>query len=488
MKTTRTLFYLTLVVVLFVSCAPKGNTLEPKRTVISGVVKNFTEETGVITVNYCDPLSNERKFAQNLSESNGYFQVEHDYTFSQNLTLSFARKFINIFVHPGDSIFVTIDANEDFKDGITFSGDNSELNKELFLWTDYSYPILNWDIQLEFNSPDELLASLKREFQKSKDSISAYSERENMSVFLKEWAYIDRKYIIANSLIDYYIEHSSSERTWDIFTDPIFDVFNDDNFHSNIFSIHADACMGALSRSDVEINRLISEKAYIPAIRLVIERLHNRAPEGIVREYMLFNYLKGAINQMPEIYDSVPEIKAAFSHDFFKKELEKIVLEKTKVQESAKIPVSASKLKGVLYLADGTPEELSDIKLLTHLAEKHKGKVLYIDVWATWCGPCKEEFNHTQPLHNYFKGKDVVFVYLCLGSNFDAWIPAIEQFKISGEHYFLDATASTLFMGENNLPGYPSYLIIDKNGGIDYSAPRPSNLEAAIKEIERLLK
>ena len=203
---------------------------------------------------------------------------------------------------------------------------------------------------------------------------------------------------------------------------------------------------------------------------------------------MLFNFLKGALNEMPEIYDSIPAIKVAFSQDFFRNELERIAKTNTTDEQKLKQSETTSQLKGIFYLANDTPEELSDIKLLNYLTEKHKGKVLYIDVWATWCGPCIEEFKSAQSLHNYFKDKDVVFINLCLASNSDTWKPSIEKHSIGGEHYFLDNNASTLFMGEHNLSGYPSYLIIDKTGGIHYSIPRPSNLESSIQKIESCLK
>ena len=170
----RKVFYLVLGSVLFFACSQDKSRLEPKRTVIAGVVKNFTDE--VVLINYCDYLSDERRFAPNLTESNGYFQTEHEYLFAQNLTIRFGNRFINLFVHPGDSVFVTIDANEvrqNFNSAVTFSGDNSKLNKELFPWHNYSSQLFNQNIpQFDNNaSPEDFLASIKREFDKAQDTI-----------------------------------------------------------------------------------------------------------------------------------------------------------------------------------------------------------------------------------------------------------------------------------------------------------------------------
>jgi thiol-disulfide isomerase/thioredoxin len=482
-----TVLCLILGMVFFISCSREKNGLEPKRTVIAGVVKNFSDEASALVVNYCNPLSDERRFAQNLIESNGYFQTEHEYVFAQDISIRFGNRFIMLFVHPGDSIFITIDANEmrhNFDNAVTFSGDRPELNREMFLWTNYAPRKLFQNIP-EFDShvsPEDFLASIKQEFDKGREFIKAYSERTDMSDFLKRWAYLEIKFVIAN----YASEYSHPEANmWDIFTSPIFDVFDENNFQTMYFDCHLSVCMNALIQSEVEISRLISEKKYIPAIRLTIEKLFEKAPKGVVRDMMLFWFLKGTISKLPNLYDSVPEIKTVFSQDFFNKELKKLS-EKNKTVR--KLSEEESVSNGLWYMSDGNPEKLPEVKILNFLAEKHHGKVLYIDVWATWCGLCFNEFKTAPALHKYFKDKDVVFVNLCLSStSVENWNHSIMTHNIDGENYFLDDNASQLFMGENNLKGFPSYLIIDKNKEVHDSAPRPSHLESAIQKITSLL-
>ena len=487
-KDFRKVFYLILGCFLFCSCSPKKQNLEPKRTVIAGVVKNFSDDASAVVVNYCNPLSDERRFAQNLIESNGYFQTEHEYVFAQDISIRFANRFIMLFVRPGDSIFITIDANEirhNFDNAVSFSGDNAELNREMFLWRNYSSAYFNQNIpQFENDAPPEdFLAKIKQEFDRAQDFIKSYSERVGMSDFLKKWAYIDHKFVIANFAMDY---NNPEANGWDIFTNSIFDVFDENNFQTMYFDPHLSVCLGALIRSEVEISRLMSEEEFIPAIRLTIEKMLEKAPKGVVRDMMLFNFLRGALGEIPELCDSIPEIKTVFSQDFFKKELEKL---SESTQIIVKSPEGGSVLSGVWYMENGNPEKLPDVKILNFLMEKYEGKALYIDVWATWCGPCYEEFKSAPALHKYFKDKDVVFVNLCLQSTtMENWKHAILTHNIEGANFFLDDNASQLFMGENNLRGFPSYLLIDKNGEMHYPAPRPSDLESAIQIIESCLK
>nr|WP_262496597.1 thioredoxin-like domain-containing protein [Nonlabens ulvanivorans] len=94
------------------------------------------------------------------------------------------------------------------------------------------------------------------------------------------------------------------------------------------------------------------------------------------------------------------------------------------------------------------------------------GKVIYIDNWATWCGPCKSEFKNASPaLHEKFKD-DVEFVYLCHQSKETGYLPSISKFKIAGKHYFLKEDQSRPIFKQINLEGFPTYTIINKNGDI----------------------
>jgi len=118
-----------------------------------------------------------------------------------------------------------------------------------------------------------------------------------------------------------------------------------------------------------------------------------------------------------------------------------------------------------------------------------KGRVVYVDVWATWCGPCVEEIPYAIELHKAFEGNDqVIFLNVSVDKDVDAWRSKLEKEKDwKGVHINL-SKAQIDSLGINyRVVGYPQYFIIDKDGRIiTAKAPRPSSNDVLKGEIQRL--
>ena len=120
-------------------------------------------------------------------------------------------------------------------------------------------------------------------------------------------------------------------------------------------------------------------------------------------------------------------------------------------------------------------ENISQHSSLNEIFKKYKGKVVYVDFWASWCGPCKSEMPNAAQLKEKLKGKDIVFVYLGYKDEKENWLAARKELDIVGEHYLLSskliAEANSVF----KITGIPHYVIIDKDGGIiEKKASRPT--------------
>jgi thiol-disulfide isomerase/thioredoxin len=129
---------------------------------------------------------------------------------------------------------------------------------------------------------------------------------------------------------------------------------------------------------------------------------------------------------------------------------------------------------------DGKKVALSDFK----------GKVVLVDVWATWCGPCKKEIPSLQKLEEEMKGTDVVFMSYSVDEQKDAekWKKMVDTEKLGGVQLMGDAAFKSSICVDYKINAIPRFMVFNKEGKIvTIDAPRPSNPELKTL-LEKLIK
>ena len=115
-------------------------------------------------------------------------------------------------------------------------------------------------------------------------------------------------------------------------------------------------------------------------------------------------------------------------------------------------------LNDVFISLEGKEVPLKDI------LEKHKGKKILIDVWASWCHDCLESLPVVKNIHEEYP--DAAYVYLSLDRNQEDWKNGVDRLKIEGNHYFMQSGWKGK-MGEFlELNWIPRFLVIDEEGKI----------------------
>lgn len=105
-----------------------------------------------------------------------------------------------------------------------------------------------------------------------------------------------------------------------------------------------------------------------------------------------------------------------------------------------------------------------------------RGKYVYIDMWATWCGPCKKEIPYLKELEEKFKGNNIHFVSISIDkpNKHDAWKEMVEEKELSGIQLY--AGEDVEFQMEYQINAIPRFILIDPQGNIvNANAPRPSS-------------
>lgn len=150
--------------------------------------------------------------------------------------------------------------------------------------------------------------------------------------------------------------------------------------------------------------------------------------------------------------------------------------------------------------------DLVDIKQL-------KGKYVFVDLWATWCVPCRKEFEFRQPLDELVKSfKDITLIYISLdeGNNLQKWTGIAQKYGLEGIHIIagkelqkdirdkvFNGTKANVFLPtefvlENNAVSgnsitIPRYFLLDKEGKVIHNdLPRPSNMKLLKDTLEKI--
>ncbi|MFC4723585.1 TlpA family protein disulfide reductase [Geojedonia litorea] len=107
-----------------------------------------------------------------------------------------------------------------------------------------------------------------------------------------------------------------------------------------------------------------------------------------------------------------------------------------------------------------------------------KGKYVYIDVWATWCGPCKREIPYLKEVETQFHGKNIEFVSTSIdvAKDHDKWDAMVRDMQLGGVQLFADNDWKSQFVTDYAIEGIPRFILVDPDGNIiSADAPRPSN-------------
>lgn len=120
--------------------------------------------------------------------------------------------------------------------------------------------------------------------------------------------------------------------------------------------------------------------------------------------------------------------------------------------------------------------------------ENFKGKYVYIDVWATWCAPCRDEIPSLKKLEEDFRGKNIEFVSISVDNkkDTDKWKNMVETEELAGQQLIASDSWKSPFIKGYGIRSIPRFILIDPEGiVIDSDAPRPSN-EDIITVFEKL--
>ena len=130
--------------------------------------------------------------------------------------------------------------------------------------------------------------------------------------------------------------------------------------------------------------------------------------------------------------------------------------------------------------------------ILRKILEPFKGRIVYLDIWGTWCGPCKEKLKESHFVKDQLKDYDIVYLYLANTSPEDSWKNVIKEYNLTGPncvHYNLPKDQQRAIEQFLKVDSFPTYKLIDKQGNIhDLHWQHTYDMKSFLETIDKLNK
>lgn len=466
---------------------------EEKPVFISGEITNFSSGGGDRTVKFIfyDLLSiDEEEIRVAQIDENNSFQLSFSVAYPQDFYLEYGRdNLVILFCSPGDSLFIKINAEYNSDDNRFITPIEGVSKQTNLLISEFlreipnkNYIYLNYNDAIESKLPLEYFDYIKEREKLYREFYDKFVSENQTTEIFKKWALDRLKYESFCDLFYYVWYHNDYKKSsFEIPKEYFAFLETYDMNDSEVISMkHADFLKEYKRYVTERIEKNLEKKfetAYeesgLAGAYALIGELIEKYSTGFTRDFLyastFFDLLAGkALEEFNLLYD-VEKI----SNNYFLK------------------TISTEHDKLINFLSNTNTESANILTLnsqsdiLKELLSKYSGKWIYIDFWATWCGPCLKEFDASKKIQQEWKDRDIVFVFLANRSSENVWKATIANKELSGEHILLTDDQYNVLASEFNINGIPHYVLIDKVGNIvSRNAPRPGDREQLIKLLE----
>ena len=437
---------------------------------ISGRI-DFSTGAKLSLLIYSDPIT----FQEIIHE----LEVNAQNNFELSLNLSepaigvfkYGKEKINVYLEPGDLMQIRFSGNN-FRQSLQFAGKGSAHNNYLKA-RDLKFFQMEKDARkqaesMKGNHYSQLLERIKtdkNDFLKSSKFSSQFSERFK---------------IFAQANIDYWCAYMRLNYPWEYgFANNMDGAMKMPKSYFNFLQLLPISIEGALPNANYVyfLDQFFDYQS---------EQIENKE---LTTNQLIEKYLKGE----PAAYFKAKKLSIACKRGKAKKEGENIkyFIENNSFEGyNDVLRLVYNEAKGLQVGMVAPNFTLSDIDGKEVKLSELKGKVVYLDFWATWCSPCLMQMKNSKGWKSKFSNKEVVFLYLSLDKNRTVWENFVRINGNQGIH--LIASGGDVYKSQiaklYKVKKLPAYFLIDKDGKIAFKPERGKNVTRVEDKIAELLR
>jgi len=454
----------TLITLTIISCSKQEKAID--YAVFSGKIENI--DGGKLTIR-----SSENKTIKE-------FVVNEDGTFGDTLqnielgyySLRYANESTQFYLSPGSNLNMTLNTKE-FDESIHYTGNGEAENN--FLVKKYlneeglgelrGYQYLGSLDEKTFLHKMDSIKQSENEFLDQQLGLNEAFKSNEKAAILYNWAYKLKQF----ELYKRFVTKDESFTVSDSYPDFEKDLnFEDEkllvlNNYKNYLNVYYSQKASDLAEKD-SIER---DLAFLQTVAKEVKSTE-------IKEQLLYGSAKYGITYTKELQNY---------YDFFMA---------NSIDEEHKSDIS-EKYNKLIKLSKGQPSpkftSYENFNGGETSLDDLKGKFVYVDVWATWCGPCKQEIPSLKKVEKEYHGKNIAFVSMSIDrkKDYDKWRAMVAEKELSGIQLYAPNDWSSDFVTDYGILGIPRFILIDPDGNIvNSNAPRPSSDEliALFNELE----
>lgn len=447
---------------------------------VSGQILNAPKNTHFKVIYFNNHIEYIERTAVNVSlDENGQFFAEFEWDKSGEASINVADEYSQTYLTPGDSLYITLDYDL-FDSTLHYEGRGNEANNFLATQTLHYYQkrayrhARNMDPFLYL----EYVDSIQNENRVLLNSFDTTLFSNDFNGYIKnylKYGYVDPRWMFK---VDFSNRGENGR--------PIYKDLPDD-YYAFIWAIDLDNqkaydnpyYSNALSRYIYEV--LLNPKGVHDTVEVKNEFHYERRYDflkstfkGKVLDFQLTKFMH---HYTPKSHESegwnalMEDYKRTCQTPEYIELIENIYLRSTKLSKGNPAP------NFVLENSKGDTVSLASLK----------GKVVFIDFWATWCSPCLIALPQTEALAKKFKeNENVIILFVNVEDKKEKWKNYIDKENVKGLHLFAAAEQSKELFKKYNFSGLPHYVLIGKNGEmIDANVIDTSLLERNIDSFSK---